>query len=101
MCALIEFGEQVFWLVLEATAGNESSHSYVRLSTVVCYALALYVGAHFLLLRFHTNHHVLEILLDLATDVVGFAWINVAEEVLAQVGDGTDPSWRIFEESSP
>lgn len=68
--------------------GNESSHGYVRLSTVVSFALTLHVGAHFLLLRFRHNHHVLEFLLDLVTDVVGFAWIDVAEEFLAQVREG-------------
>lgn len=31
------------------------------------------------------SHHALEFLLDLVTDVVGFAWINAAEEMLAQV----------------
>lgn len=77
---------QVFWLVLEASSGNEDSRGYVRISSAVCYALALHVLAHFLLLRCRKlSHHALEFILDLATDVVGFAWINVAEEMLAQV----------------
>lgn len=79
---------QVFWLVLELAAGNEDSHGYVRLSSVACYAFALHVAGHMLLFYFHRNklnHHALEFLLDLVTDVVGFAWINFAEEMLAQV----------------
>ncbi|CAM9430369.1 unnamed protein product [Ectocarpus sp. 4 AP-2014] len=81
---------QAFWLILEATAGNEDSHGYVRLSSVACYALALHAGGHLLLHRYSSgrrklSHHALEFLLDLVTDVVGFAWINVAEEMLAQV----------------
>ncbi|CAM9602299.1 unnamed protein product [Ectocarpus sp. 13 AM-2016] len=80
---------QAFWLILEATAGNEDSHGYVRLSSVACYALALHAGGHLLLHRYSSgrrklSHHALEFLLDLVTDVVGFAWINVAEEI-AQV----------------
>ncbi|CAN0438029.1 unnamed protein product, partial [Ectocarpus sp. 8 AP-2014] len=80
---------QAFWLILEATAGNEDSHGYVRLSSVACYALALHAGGHLLLHRYSRgrrklSHHALEFLLDLVTDVVGFAWINVAEEMLAQ-----------------
>ncbi|CAM9496889.1 unnamed protein product [Scytosiphon promiscuus] len=83
---------QAFWLTLEATAGNENSHGYVRLSSVASYALALHTGGHLLLYRYSgggggrkLSHHALEFLLDLVTDVVGFAWINVAEEMLAQV----------------
>lgn len=34
--------------------------------------------------RHKLSHHALEFLLDLITDVVGFAWINFAEEMLAQ-----------------
>ncbi|CAM9310585.1 unnamed protein product [Ectocarpus sp. 6 AP-2014] len=80
---------QAFWLILEATAGNEDSRGYVRLSSVACYALALHAGGHLLLHRYSSgrrklSHHALEFLLDLVTDVVGFAWINVAEEI-AQV----------------
>ena len=85
---------QVFWLVLEAAAGNESSHGYVRLSSVACYALALHTGGHLLLYRCagrNWNHHALEFLLDLVTDVVGFAWINLAEETLAQVSTALVP----------
>lgn len=77
---------QVFWLVLEASAGNEDSRGYVRISSVVCYATALHILAHFLLFRCRKlSHHAFEFLLDLVTDVVGFAWINVADEMLAQV----------------
>ncbi|CAM9283908.1 unnamed protein product [Pylaiella littoralis] len=81
---------QAFWLTLEATAGNEDSHGFVRLSSVACYALALHTGGHLMLNRYSSgqhklSHHALEFLLDLVTDVVGFAWINAAEEMLAQV----------------
>lgn len=76
---------QVFWLVLEVSAGNEDSRGYVRVSSVVLWALVLHVLAHFLLLRcINYSHHAQEFTLDLVTDVVGFAWINVAEEMLAQ-----------------
>lgn len=81
---------QAFWLFLEATAGNADSRGYVRLSSVACYALALHTGGHLVLSRYSSGrhklgHHALEFLLDLVTDVVGFAWINFAEETLAQV----------------
>ena len=63
----------------------------MRLSSVACYALALHTGGHLVLSRYSSGrhklgHHALEFLLDLVTDVVGFAWINFAEEMLAQVG---------------
>lgn len=80
--------QQVFWLVLEVAAGNEDSRGYVRLSSVACYALGLHAGGHLLLFHLHRrgiSHHALDFLLDLVTDVVGFAWINLAEEMLAQV----------------
>lgn len=81
----------MFWLVLEIAAGNEDSHGYVRLSSVACYAFGMHVGSHLILFHCHRRrlgHHTLEFLLDLVTDVVGFAWINVAEEMLAQVRAG-------------
>lgn len=92
---------QVFWLVLELAAGNESSHGYVRLSSVACYAFALHVGGHLLLFHYRRRlgHHALEFLLDLVTDVVGFAWINVAEEMLAQVTAGRAVPVRHFASS--
>lgn len=78
----------MFWLVLEAAAGNENSHGYVRLSSVALYALTLHTGGHLLLFHYHRRalgHHAMEFLLDLVTDVIGFAWIDLAEEMLAQV----------------
>ena len=78
----------MFWLILESAAGNGDSRGYVRLPTVALYAFALHAGGHLLLFYYHRrqlNHHAMEFLVDLSMDVVGFAWIALAEEMLAQV----------------
>ncbi|CAM9239356.1 unnamed protein product [Choristocarpus tenellus] len=75
---------QIFWLLLEGVLGNADTHAPIRLSSVFAYAVSLQSASN-LLLYFYRESEALGFLCELSTDVVGFAWVNVADELLSQM----------------